>query len=199
MFSDSNFCVNIPINNIRHDDLLCYVCEGWGGTDIDNWPIYIFYREYLFGNRLEACAKYCRWYMDQLRKYDRTKKKCGGMFKGSLYSLVSARLSSAGLAYVGVSGNEEYDLIVKNAIRERVMQRFMLAENIDKVGYDPSLNDPVVGIRRSDGIYFKNGHHRAAILKALGYTECPGVLVFNEAFTYELWRIRRKVIRWANL
>jgi len=186
---------NIPINAVRHDDLQCYVYEGWGGSPIEDWPIYKFYREYLHGNKSDACDRYCSWYSDQLEKYGNTGKKYGGMLKGSLYSLISSRLAEYGLAYNHSSDNKEYDAVVGNAIRERVRQRFELAESIADKGYYSSGSDWIMGIERDGLVYLKNGHHRCAVLKALGVETVNDVRLCRNYLHYRVLTKLRRIIK----
>ncbi|MFA4971007.1 MAG: hypothetical protein WC683_00235 [bacterium] len=187
--------INVSIAQIRHDDLSCYNNEGWGGTSIDRWPIYNFYRNYLLGNKKTAREEYCRWYAEQLQKYGETNKRYGGMFRGSLYTLINSRLADKCLSYDYSSGDEKYNEIVRNAICERVMQRFALAECIAKEGYDSSGSDWIMGIERDGLVYLKNGHHRCAVLKALGFEVVNNVCLCRNYLHYRALTLLRRIVK----
>lgn len=179
----------VPLTLVRHNDLPCYVAEGFGGKSIEEWPIYSFFIEYLNGDTEGARRKYESWYRDQLSKYATVSKKEGGMYLGSLYRLIEER-SQKPFADTDEQCRGE-------VIRERVEQRFALLDTIQTEGYHVERAERIDAVRVGGLVYLRGGHHRAAALKALKYNELPGVLVFPNRCSYQLFNFLR-TIRYGN-
>ncbi len=181
----SSLFKDVPLSVIRHNDLPCYHKEGYGGRPIQEWPMYKFYKEYAEGETERATQHFSEWYHEQLQRYEYTPKTEGGMYKGSLYTLIEKM------------GKSDYDTVsdaVKdNAIRQRVSERFQLLENIRDHGYDSLHTEPIHAIRRNGFVYPVRGHHRAAVLQVLGKEVLPHVLVFPNQFIYNLVRFLRNI------
>ncbi len=175
---------DVPFDRIRHNDLMCYVKEGYGGRPVANWPMYHFFAEYVHGERGHAQEQFEAWYKDQLNRYHDTPKGEGGMHKGSLYTLVEN--------IAGVPFSEAGELHKNEAIRLRVAERFALLENIKNQGYRPDA-ERIDGIQKGDFVYLLGGHHRAAALYALERKSLPRVMVFPNQFMYNLWTILRNI------
>lgn len=179
-----NILQTIPFSKLRHSDLLCYVVEGYGGQHIEEWPVYTFFCEYLRGEEEKAQYGFEHWYRGQLEKYHNTANEAGGMYNGSLYTLIEKR---SGGAFKDASED-----IIQSAIRERVEERFALLKHIHDYGYN-SHGERIDGVKKGGYIYIHGGHHRAAALRALGKTELPGVLVFPNQFVYNLFCFLRNI------
>jgi len=179
------FLQNIPLSRVRHNDLACYLAEGFGASPIDEWPIYTFFQQYLAGEKEAAQQNFENWYREQLGKYHSTPKAEGGMHKGSLYELIEKKCKTP---------FSEVEEDCKNAaIRERVMQRFQLLEDIRQRGYRQAEAERIDAVQKKGFVYLCGGHHRAAELRALGKNELPGVLVFPNQFVYNLFCFLRNI------
>ena len=187
------FTQDICFDVIRHDDKPCYVIEGFGGQPVEKWPIYRFYDQYLSGNRDVATMEYETWYLDQFTKYSHISKSSGGMKKGSLYKLIETLHHSRSIMFDGNLKSADQK-IIEEAIRERVGYRFMLMESIMKEGYHPNRRDRIIGVKKNGSVFLKGGHHRTAILKALGYPNVPAVIVFPSNTLYLVMKRIRKII-----
>lgn len=187
------FIQDICFDVIRHDDKHCYVIEGFGGQPVVKWPIYRFYDQYLRGNRDLAAMEYEAWYMDQITKYCHISKSSGGMKKGSLYKLIETLHHKKSIIFDGILTNANQN-IIEEAIRERVGYRFMLLESIMKEGYQPNSCDRIIGVKKNGSVFLKGGHHRTAILKALGYSKVPDVIVYPSNTLYLIMKRIRKII-----
>lgn len=181
----THFLQSVPLASIRHNDLPSYRAEGFGGRPIEEWPVYRFFKMYREGERETATRNFEDWYRDQLEKYSAVSKERGGMYRGSLYNLIEKRC--------GVSFGEAGDECVREAIRERVVQRLSLLDTIRDRGYQSGESERIDAIRKGGLVYLAGGHHRAAILRALGRDELPGVLVFPNRFVYNLFNFLRKI------
>jgi hypothetical protein len=179
---------DVPLSQVRHNDLPCYIAEGYGGQSIEVWPMYKFFSQYLSGEKEVAIQNFEEWYREQLTKYCNTPKSEGGMYRGSLYTRI---VNTCGGTF------DTVETSCKNSvIRERVRQRFALLEAIQKE-YRLDQTEPIHAIKKSGGIYLVRGHHRAAVLYALGRKVLPGVLVFPNQFIYNLVRFIHN-IRYGN-
>lgn len=179
------FLQDVSLTHIRHNDLACYVAEGFGGKSIEKWPIYKFFSQYVNGDEKVAVQSYVDWYINQLNKYHNTPKQEGGMHRGSLFNLIEARCGTP-FALVAEPCKRE-------AIYERVMQRFQLLEVIRERGYKPEMAERIDAVRKNGSVYLCGGHHRAAILRVLGGEKLPGVLVFPNQLTYNLFCFLRNI------
>lgn len=180
------FLQNVPLAHIRHNDLACYVVEGFGARPVEEWPVFNFFTQYLCGDKEAAIQNYVEWYTDQLSKYHNAPKKEGGMHKGSLYSLIETKC--------GTSFPLVDEVCKKAAIRERVEQRFQLLEAIREQGYKPEMAERIVAVKKNGHVYLRGGHHRVAVLQALGESELPSVLVFPNQLVYNLFYFLRNII-----
>lgn len=178
------FLRDIPLSKIRHNDLPCYVEEGYGGRPIEEWPMYQFFAEYVHGEKELAREKFEAWYLEQLSQYHHRPKIEGGMYTGSLYTLIE-HIS-------GVPFSEATELHKREAIKRRVAERFDLLENIKTQGYRPGV-ERIDGIRKDGYVYLLGGHHRVAILSALGKEVLPQMMVFSNRFMYNLFTILRNI------
>ena len=180
-----SFLKNVPLNHIRHNDLPCYVTEGFGARPIEEWPIYTFFQQYLLGETESAKQNFENWYKDQLNKYHSITKVEGGMYKGSLYSLVEKECK--------VSFSKVDESCKNAAIRTRVEQRFQLLEDMKEYGYSTTRTERIDVVRKNGSLYLTGGHHRVAALLALGEKELPNVLVFRNLFIYNLFNLLRSI------
>lgn len=184
---------DVPLSSIRHSDRKCYVQEGHGGREIEVWPIYRFIHQYVNGDMEQAREDFADWYLDQFMKYRHVPKQLGGMRGGSLARVVEGEVVAAPVAggrSREAGTDESYDEAnarLQKAIALRVEQRLELVESIRVDGYTPNLSDPVLAIKQNHCLYLEGGHHRAAVLKALGWSVFPGVKVFRGRAHYRLW------------
>ncbi|HUO50618.1 MAG TPA: hypothetical protein VMU25_03615 [Candidatus Paceibacterota bacterium] len=168
------FLREIPLSAIICDDSPSYREAGYGGTPIREWPFYRFYAMYLSGAKEEAARAYEKWYAEQFAQFKDVPKTRGGMQGGSLERTIIELHRNRAIPFT----HSVYDPdLVKEGIAQRVHERFELLESIKQKGYTPSPRDLVKGIRRGNTIMLKHGHHRAAALLALGYSEMPSVFV----------------------
>lgn len=169
---------SVPFSNIRHNDLPCYTKEGFGGKPIEQWPPYTFFCEYLAGHKEGAYTDFALWYRRQLDKYGHVLKSEGGMHKGSLYQLIENEAQKP--------FNEVDEETKDKAILKRVGQRFALLEKIRSEGFGKG-GEIIKGVKKGSNVYLLGGHHRAAILRALGHEILPNVLVFPNKTLYSLY------------
>lgn len=184
---------DLPMECLRHSDRPCYLREGHGGRAIEAWPIYRFFAMYAEGETERAHVEFANWYRQQFMKYRDVPKRIGGMRDGSLARtigpLTDRTADAKTIPDTDEGGSSEMiSAALHEAVDLRVKQRFQLVDSIRGRGYVPTQSDPVLGIRKADGVYLEGGHHRAAALKALGWTELPGVLVFPDRLHYAAWR-----------
>ena len=174
------FAREVPLEDVRHNDTPVYVREGHGGQAIAAWPIYAFFKAYSEGLQDVARGEFARWYRDRLLKYMDVPGELGGMYKGSLYRLIEASHSASGAELNGSLQNAREEIVAK-CIEQRVEQSFSLVDAIRRDGYLLERAGRVIAVRQRRGIYLKGGHHRAAILKVLGYETFPGLVVLPKA------------------
>ncbi len=171
----------IGVSSLLHDNKPCYALEGHGGKPVWQWPVYEFFNLYLIGEKEEAESRFIDWYYDQYKKYSSVEKSEGGMKNGSLDRLYRQMKTA----------NENISL--KDVIRIRVKQRFDLLEDIKTRGYHPNTLDPIKVFRIKPNQYMLfGGHHRVAVLAALGENNIPGVYVFTNNAALFLYRILKK-------
>lgn len=171
------FVAEIPIKKLLHDNKMAYLNEGHGGKPFWHWPIYHFFKLYASGDEEDSKYLYINWYIDQYQKYSKTEKKFGGMQGGSLDRLYKKLRSN--------KGDSEF----KRIVSLRVDQRFHLFESIKKEGYQANQKDPVYAFKlKKDAFLLQGGHHRVAVMAALGRKEIPNVYVFHNRLVYKSYR-----------
>lgn len=184
------FLQNVPLSRIRHNDLSCYVAEGFGGAPVEAWPIHTFFKQYIAGEKEVAQENFEKWYKEQLEKYQYVPKAEGGMYEGSLYQFIEKHCKAP--------FSEVKEDCKNSAIRLRVAQRFQLLEDIKKRGYKMAETERIDAVRKNGFFYLKGGHHRVALLFALGWRELPGVLVFSNQLLYNLFCFLRNNLSTKN-
>ena len=182
------FTRDVPLDLIRHNDVPVYKREGHGGKPIAAWPIYTFVKAYSEGRQDVARGEFARWYREQLMKYMEVPGELGGMFQGSLNRLIEAAHSASG-AELHASMRNARDEIVTRCIEQRVEQRLSLVDAIRRDGYVLQRASRVMAVKSRGCVYLKGGHHRAAILKALGYQAFPRLVVLPRSL-FALIRLR---------
>jgi hypothetical protein len=186
---------SVPCSKLRCNDLKYYIEEGYGGQPLERWPVYHFFRDYISGYRVKAFNDFVHWYQEQFARYYNVPKNLGGMYKGSLYRLIEKKYSEKGLAFhAGPRIGEE--TLVKEAIEERVKQRFRLVDEIISCGYSERSTEVIIGVKKGEYVYLKRGHHRSAILTLLNYPSVPNVLVFPNYSLYSLWEKIVRLQKW---
>lgn len=166
---------NVPISDIIYGEEKCYIKEGFGGQPIKASPLYQFFYEYIQGDEEAAFKNFCDWYADQFKKYCDIDKKNGGMRFGSLYALIEKKHLQKNRKFQGA---RDFDpSIVAESIRQRVAERFALADSIAKNGYVFDRFNPIVAIKTNTKYVLHEGHHRCCIIAALGGNYCPQVFV----------------------
>lgn len=175
----------VPFTQLRHNNLPAYVAEGYGGKEIEAWPVYDFFVEYLSGDMGGATEAYVAWYMEQLASYADVPKSQGGMLHGSLFTLIERE--------TGKSFSETTVAEREAVVRVRVKQRFALLTRIVGEGYRVEKGDRIEAVRNGKYVYLKGGHHRAAALRALGEEDMPGLFVFPHPIVYALYSILRNI------
>jgi hypothetical protein len=200
----SLFIRPVAIDVIRHDDKPCFLGEGHGGKPVEYWPVFRFFSLYLSGSREAGFDGFCEWYKEQYSRYWNTPKEYGGVRGGSMFRLIRSMHEKNGLSFDGdpVTASPE---IFDEAVRERVRQRFELADAIRTHGYQTSAGSTAYGVRKNGAVMLIGGHHRAAILRALEHTSIPAVAVYPnhlccdtiEGFRKGKWRkwLRRGIPR----
>jgi hypothetical protein len=177
---------NVLLDEIMHNDSPCYIKEGFGGKRIEHWPMYSFFCQYVSGNKGEAIANFSLWYRDQFDKYCKVSKRYGGMLNGSLYKLIQNRHRiKFGRRFKNLE--EVKPAFIDMVILERVTQRMELLDDIMKNGYIINKNYSIAASFNNNKIIIEDGHHRAAILKALGYESLPCIFLFQNNTAYRLF------------
>ncbi len=178
---------SVPIKKLLYDDKLAYVQEGHGGKPVWQWPIFRFFKLYADGKTTEAEKAFAEWYIDQFQKYGQLEKSKGGMKGGSLSRL-----------YDNMLHHSDGQVSFQQAVAERVRLRFSLFDKIKSEGYLANPYKPVIAFKRNDDkLLMHEGHHRVAILAALGYDSIPNVHIFrnkHELFLFRLMNRFRKLI-----
>ncbi len=184
------FCLTkkkLPLTKLLHDNKEVYAHEGHGGQPVWQWPIFCFFKLYADGKTMEAEKAFAEWYMDQFLKYGQLEKSKGGMKGGSLSKL-----------YDNMLHHSDGQVSFLQAVNERVRLRFSLFDKIKSEGYQPNPRKPVIAFKRNDDkLLMHEGHHRVAILAALGYDSIPNVHIFRnkyELFFFRLMNRLRKLI-----
>jgi hypothetical protein len=182
----------VPIRLIRHDDQPCFMQEGHGGKPVEDWPIYSFFSRYLNGEREAATRAFHDWYLVQYERYWNAPKSLGGMRGGSLSRLLKAMHAEHGLSFDGDPSKAEQQ-VLEGAVLRLVRRRFDLADDIRTNGYDEAAGIPVEGVRRLDKVFLTGGHHRVAILRALGRTSVPAVVIYPNVLILRAVRRARRL------
>lgn len=176
---------DVPISILRHDDKKCHIEEGSGAQPVEQWSIYIFFKTYAEGRQEEAVKDFTNWYLQQYVKYSHIDKRYGGMHKGSLYNVIEKVSAEIKPAPDNASSEIEHTA-VQEVVTSFVRERFKLLDSIRAVGYSTKDRVKIIGVRRKDLIIIRNGHHRVAALKALGFSQVPLIQVYPNAVSYFL-------------
>ena len=181
---------NVSINKILHVDRPVYNKEGYAGKTVFSWPIYRFFKLYHSGQKEKALQSFTDWYTEQYKKYSGCGKSKGGMKGGTLEKL-----------YHNLQKNYNGNTSFENAVEIRVKQRFSLFESILTQGYIINESAPLQALKTNNDqfILLNGGHHRVAILAAIGYNEIPMVYVFMNKTSYYLNKYSKKVISLMSL
>lgn len=166
----------VPISRIRCEKKLAGIEEGWGGKGIEAFPPYGFFKLYGSGHETQAIEAMEDWYHQRLikRRLICMPKKDGGMAGGSLFREIAALHRERSILLAPDLGNADEGLL-RQAIRRRVQQRFVLFRSIRQHGQ--RFAGDYVRIAR-DGEHFTliDGHHRVAALAVCGQTEVLAAL-----------------------
>ena len=185
------FTRDVPLDLIRHNNLSVHNREGYGGQPITAWPIYGFVKAYADGLEEAAGREFAAWYKDQLSKYQDVPGPLGGMHEGSLYRLIDATHHASGLELCGSLQNAREEIVTR-CIEQRVEQRLSLVDEIRRDGYVLQQASRVMAVKSRGRVYLKGGHHRAAILKALGYQAFPRLVVLPRSLFALVRRLKER-------
>ena len=182
--------MNVELSKLLHDDRSAYVLEGYGGKGIAQWPFFYFIRQFFDDDEVKAKNRWVDWLIDQHSKYGSFEKKNGGMYGGSVQKYA---LDIAGCQ----SPADLTDADIKHGAISLVERRIAMMRSIRDEGFNAKKNGRVIALKvlRDKKIYYvmKGGHHRAAVLFALGYASFPNVLVVAPT-TYKFLHFGRKVV-----
>ena len=169
----------VPIYQIRSEIKEVSISEGWGGKQIQYFPIYKFYELYLSGNKKKAKEDMTAWYYNRfvVNKLYLVSKKQGGMLKGSLYKLVVREHDKQGIIINDELSNAR-DEIINDSIEKKVEQRFALLESIHNNGFYKT-NKPLILHKENNLYYILSGHHRITSMAACGYKKVEAITNFN--------------------
>jgi len=176
---------DVSMSILRHDDKKCHIEEGSGAKPVEQWSIYLFFKTYTEGRKEEAVKNFTNWYLQQYVKYSHIDKRYGGMFKGSLYNVIEKARGKNKPAPDNASAEIENSAVLE-AITIFVRDRFKLLDSIRAIGYSTKDRVKIIGVRRKDHIIIRNGHHRVAALKALGFSQVPLIQVYPNTVSYFL-------------
>ena len=141
---------------------------GFGGKSIKNFPPYEIFEEYL-KNPENARTLFTHFFYDNLLKknaFDVPKER-GGWYNGSLYR-ETYKLFKANNIIFNKNTILKNKNLVDQAIEHRINHYITVFKSIRKNGFDPLMNPLIV--EKYKGLYYLiNGHHRIAMLSALGY------------------------------
>ena len=185
----SRYRQDLRIDELRSVNLPVYVGEGYGGRSIDRFPPYGFFALHLTGRQQEATDAFRAWYAEQFQKYVAVPKYIGGLHMGSLHRLVIDVHRKHGIRLLPEACDWNAEML-DEAIAMRVAQRFELLDAIKVWGYDQTRTEDILASFHDGHIYLRGGHHRAAILRALGESVLPGVVVLSQAQLKILKRLR---------
>lgn len=176
----------IPMELIRCDNKRVHVLEGFGGKRITAWRVHKIIEIYISGRKAQAKSEYVDWYWSQFRRYAMVPKRVGGMYRGSLFSLVQRAHRMHGLRFNG-RVDRANECIVQRCIEDQVVKRFGLVDSVIEKGYSPRSRDPISVIGKHGLYYLIEGHHRVATLSALGYREVPNLYSFDNQILHRIW------------
>lgn len=122
----------------------------------------------------------------------------GGKTTGSLASLVEKLEKEQRMEFTTISSADP-DLVDK-AIRIRVAHYLGLFKSVAENGFVRSWKVPITCFRsgpEDDPTYvLKNGHHRVAIMKLLGYATVPTLVL--DPRRYPKWLLKRRPCSWQH-
>lgn len=140
---------------------------GFAGEPIEVFPAYRFFCEYL-DNPNSAVVSFTRWMRWALIDLEAWKvpQREGGWANGSLVKLIRHSHQANGIKISTL--DEAEPNLVNRAIEHRVLAYFDLMESIHTKGFR-LYSYPPIACQQEEGVYYIcNGHHRLAILRALG-------------------------------
>ena len=163
--------ISIPIKKIRCEEKSTSLKEGWGGKHIKFFPPSIFFREYLFGNKIDAMQRMKDWYYSRLITDNliNISKNKGGMLGGTLFRKINEIHKLNGID-LNFNSSNLVDAYIKKGIDIIVEERFLLFESISNKNQLIGL-DPIRVKKINKHYYIKNGHHRIATLYIKNYSE----------------------------
>lgn len=176
---------DVPLAALRHDDKKCHLEEGSGAKPVEFWSIYKFFADYADGREEAAVNDFTAWYLRQYERYSRVDKSLGGMRNGSL-SRVIAKATAADSTGKNDAQPPSQSKIIREAVEAFVRERLQLLDSIRDSGFSISGRVKIIGVRRKGLVMIRNGHHRIAVLKALGYSHVPLISVYPNEIAYSL-------------
>ncbi len=169
------FLKNVSINLIRTEITKASIKDGWGDKEISSLPVYPFFKLYIDGKEEEASKGMTEYYFNIAidKKAIYISKKDGGMKNGSTYQLIEDLHKKAGILLDEDLSNLNKE-IAKEAIQNRVTNRFKMIDSLIKNGYSPSCQlIHATKSKDNDKYYLTDGHHRVLTMQILGYNTIP--------------------------
>lgn len=181
---------NLKLSEIVHNDLECYIKSGYGGKYIENWPFYNFIKNWVEGDCKNSRSMWINWLTNEFFKYKLEKKSNGGMYQGSVHRYALNFLSKNKQEY-WINPSLLSESCVEQGAAMLIDRRIDMIRSIKNKGYQINLNDQIFAINLNTKYVLKGGHHRAVVMRILGYNELPGVLVYSKP----LWECRKWLIK----
>ena len=184
---------NILLNKIIHNDLFFYKKSGYGGKKIKQWPFYNFIKMWINGDCEQARNLWIDWLMGEFKKFCIEEKSKGGMYQGSMHLYT--------LNYIK-ENKEKYWLDptlispvdIKFGATFLVDRRIGLIQSILNNGYVINPSDQIIAVRNNNFYELKGGHHRAAIMHALGKEKLPNIMIYSK----NIWELRKWLVKIKN-
>ena len=141
---------------------------GFGGKHIKYFPPYQIFTQYLKQPTQARKDFALLLYNTFLEKNGwKIPKNKGGYYLGSLYSEIENIFKKKGIV-INSKNLLANRVLIEQGIDIRIDHYFNTFDSIIRNGYNPTLQ-PIIA-EKKDGLYYlKNGHHRTAMLLALGY------------------------------
>ena len=177
--------IDISINKILHNDLLYYEKSGYGRKHIQEWPFYNFIKMWINGDCEYARNQWIAWLVEEFKKYCHFAKSKGGMYQGSVHRNAIKNIDHNKNKF-WVEPSLIDDINITHGATLLVDERINLINSIINSGYKLELASPIFAVKKKGFYILKGGHHRAAIMYALGHEVLNGVTKYSTI----LWKLR---------